>query len=51
MTGGTTESYFGFSYECSDMTCENFRSRDIWWDQCRYAKEFFERYIRFWAAT
>lgn len=35
------EYYFGYSYENSDLTCENFRSRAIMWAQSRHAVDFF----------
>ncbi|CAA6679344.1 MULTISPECIES: PKD domain-containing protein [unclassified Lentimonas] len=41
--GYGNEYYFGYSYAHSDLTCEDFRSRDQWWDYCRYALEFFEK--------
>lgn len=37
-----TEWYFGYKHEHSDMTAQDYRSRDIFWDQCRYALKFFE---------
>lgn len=44
MAGGAgIECYFGYAYAHSDLTCQDFRSRDAWWDQCRYALEFFTR--------
>ena len=46
--GGGNEYYFGYSYAHSDLTCQDFRSRDLWWDQCRYALEFFTDYLPFW---
>ncbi|MGC9345030.1 MAG: putative collagen-binding domain-containing protein, partial [Bacteroidales bacterium] len=27
----------------SDLTCQDFRSRDLFWDQCRNLLEFFEK--------
>lgn len=41
--GWGNEWYFGYSYSDSDMTLQNFRSRDAWWDYCRIALEFFEK--------
>ena len=35
------EWYFGYEHEHSDLTCEDWRSRDNMWDQSRYALEFF----------
>lgn len=39
--GAGNEWYFGYQHDHSDLTCEDFRSRDLWWDQCRHALEFF----------
>ncbi len=35
------EWYFGYQEAHSDLTCEDFRSRNQFWDQCRYLLEFF----------
>ncbi len=35
------EWYFGYAHPHSDLTCEDWRSRDLFWDQCRYALDFF----------
>ncbi len=44
MAGGAgNEWYFGYDHPHSDLTCQDFRSRDLWWDQCRYALEFFRK--------
>ncbi len=49
MAGGFgVEWYFGYDSPHSDLTCEDFRSRDVFWDQNRYALHFFEQYIPFW---
>ena len=50
MAGGAgNEWYFGYAHEHSDLTCQDFRSRDLWWDQCRHALRFFKKYdIPFW---
>jgi len=40
--GWGNEWYFGYQRAHSDLTCEDFRSRDNWWDYCRYALEFFD---------
>ena len=45
--GGGVEWYFGYNYPHSDLSCEDWRSRDILWDQTRYALEFFHRYLPF----
>jgi len=43
------EWYFGYDHAHSDLTCQDFRSRDQWWDTCRYALEFFElAEVPFW---
>ncbi len=47
--GGGNEWYFGYAHDHSDLTCQDFRSRDLWWDQCRIALEYFDnRTIPFW---
>ncbi|RYD67999.1 MAG: DUF5060 domain-containing protein [Verrucomicrobiaceae bacterium] len=43
MAGGAgIEFYFGYGKPNSDLTCEDFRSRDSFWDYCRYALQFFD---------
>ncbi len=42
--GGGTEYYFGYSHAHSDLTLQDFRSRDRWWDYCRHALDFFSGY-------
>lgn len=43
MAGGAgCEWYFGYKYAHNDLNCEDWRSRDIMWDQTRYALQFFE---------
>lgn len=42
------EWYFGYDSPHSDLTCQDFRSRDDFWDQNRHARTFFEEYIPFW---
>ncbi len=37
-----TEWYFGYKHPHSDLTCQDFRSRDLFWDQCKYVLDFFE---------
>jgi hypothetical protein len=45
MAGGAgVEYYFGYSFPNSDLTCEDFRSRDRMWDQSRVALEFFDKH-------
>ncbi|WP_367870726.1 tandem-95 repeat protein [Luteolibacter sp. Populi] len=43
MAGGAgVEFYFGYDTAHSDLTCQDFRSRDSFWDYCRHAREFME---------
>jgi len=52
MAGGAgNEWYFGYKHAHSDLTCEDWRSRDLWWDQCRAALAFFNTYLPFWEMT
>lgn len=44
------EWYFGYASPNSDLTCEDFRSRDLFWDQNRHALHFF-KHIPFWEMT
>ncbi len=39
--GWGVEWYFGYKFPHSDMTCQDYRSRDRFWDYCRYLLEFF----------
>lgn len=49
MAGGAgVEYYFGYRHSHSDLTCQDFRSRDHLWDMSRYAIQFFHRYLPFW---
>lgn len=50
MAGGWgCEYYFGYGHAHSDLTLQDFRSRDNWWDFCRHALTFFtENEIPFW---
>ncbi len=42
MAGGAgVEWYFGYKYPHSDLGCEDWRSRDLLWDQTRIATDFF----------
>jgi hypothetical protein len=44
MAGGAgVEWYFGYKYADNDLDCEDWRSRDILWNQTRIAIKFFER--------
>lgn len=48
MAGGAgVEWYFGYKYAHGDLNCEDWRSRDIMWDQTRYALDFFQNYLPF----
>ncbi|MEX0330413.1 MAG: DUF5060 domain-containing protein [Puniceicoccaceae bacterium] len=53
MAGGAgNEWYFGYDHAHSDMTLEDFRSRDNWWDYCRHALSFFkDNFVPFWEMT
>jgi hypothetical protein len=49
MAGGFgVEWYFGYQSQHSDLTCQDFRSRDLFWDQNRHARRFFEQHLPFW---
>ncbi|MBM1105870.1 DUF5060 domain-containing protein [Aurantibacter crassamenti] len=50
MAGGAgVEWYFGYKHAHSDLTCQDWRSRDKMWDQSRYALSFFkDNNIPFW---
>ncbi len=37
------EWYFGYEHPHSDLTCEDWRSRDKMWDQSRYCIDFFSK--------
>lgn len=39
--GAGAEFYFGYAYPQSDLTGQDFRSRENWWRQCRHLLEFF----------
>lgn len=42
MAGGSgVEWYFGYAHEHSDLTCESWRSRELFWKQCKVALDFF----------
>jgi hypothetical protein len=53
MAGGAgLEFYFGYKHAHSDLTCQDYRSRDKFWDYCRFALEFFkDNNIPFWDMT
>ena len=50
MAGGAgVEWYFGYKHPHSDLTCQDYRTREKIWDQCRHALEFFKKHeIPFW---
>ena len=39
--GGGVEYYFGYKLPQNDLVCEDWRSRDLSWDYCRHALDFF----------
>ena len=42
MAGGAgLEFYFGYGHAHSDLTCQDYRSRNGFWDYCRYLLDFF----------
>ncbi len=42
MAGGYgNEWYFGYAHDHSDLSCQDWRSRNAFWDYCRYALQFF----------
>jgi hypothetical protein len=45
--GAGVEWYFGYNYAHMDLNVEDLRSRDIMWDQTRYALEFFRQHLPF----
>ncbi|UCE99471.1 MAG: DUF5060 domain-containing protein [Planctomycetota bacterium] len=48
MAGGAgCEWYFGYKFAHNDLNCEDWRSRDIMWDQTRYALDFFHEHLPF----
>ena len=48
MAGGAgVEWYFGYKFAHNDLKCEDWRSRDILWDQTKYALDFFQKHIPF----
>ena len=36
-----TEWYFGYAHAHSDLTCQDYRSRDLFWDQGKLCLDFF----------
>ena len=50
--GAGVEWYFGYEHPHSDLTCQDWRSRDKMWDQCKIALDFFkDNAIPFWEMT
>jgi hypothetical protein len=48
--GWGIEWYFGYNHAHSDLTCQDWRSRDRMWQQSCYALDFFKNYqIPFWS--
>jgi hypothetical protein len=48
MAGGAgVEWYFGYQYPHNDLNLEDWRSRDSFWDQTRFALEFFQQHLPF----
>ncbi|MCB1120790.1 MAG: hypothetical protein KJT03_04535, partial [Verrucomicrobiae bacterium] len=41
------EWYFGYTYPNSDLTCQDWRSREKAWEFSRYALEFFQENVPF----
>ena len=49
MAGGSgVEWYFGHRFPHMDINCEDWRTRDVMWNQTRRALEFFHKYLPFW---
>jgi len=46
--GAGVEYYFGYGFPQSDLTCENYRSRDKMWDYNRYGHAFMTGQVPFW---
>ncbi|MEL6925552.1 MAG: putative collagen-binding domain-containing protein, partial [Bacteroidota bacterium] len=43
------EWYFGYNHAHSDLSCQDWRSRDLMWDQSRHAIRFFkDQQLPFW---
>ena len=48
MAGGAgVEYYYGYKLPQSDLTLQDYRSRDQMWDYTRYALQFFNQYLPF----
>lgn len=47
MSGGAgVEYYFGYETNNTDLTCQDWRTRDTMWNQTAYALEFFTKHVR-----
>lgn len=47
--GAGIESYFGYGHPHNDLNCEDWNTRSNWWNQGRYALEFFKNNaVPFW---
>jgi hypothetical protein len=50
--GSGVEWYFGYKHDHSDLTCQDWRSRNRMWDQSRHAIGFFRQYeVPFWTMS
>jgi hypothetical protein len=45
--GGGVEWYFGYNYPHSDLSCEDWRSRENLWEQTKIALDFFHEHLTF----
>jgi hypothetical protein len=43
-SGAGVEWYFGYRYPHTDLTCEDFRSRENWWKQSTIATQFMQQF-------
>jgi hypothetical protein len=49
MAGGWgSEWYFGYQNEHCDLKCEDWRSRDLFWNYCKIALDFWKNNVPFW---
>ena len=49
MAGGAgVEYYFGYEFPHTDLNLEDFRSRDLVWDEVRHALTLFQEHVPFW---
>jgi len=46
--GSGCEWYFGYAFPHADLDCEDWRSRDLMWEQTFTATDFFQRELPFW---